>query len=80
MWDQFVTFLNTGRYTFLMTCCHSPGGDTAAFYTTYIQSPEGDSAIALAEFAFSECSCFTFVSFSDIIQTFRYVSVYSLHC
>ena len=36
--------------------------------------------MALAEFAFSECSCFTFVSFSDIIQTFRYVSVYSLHC
>jgi len=30
----------------------------AAFYTTYIESPQGDNATALAEFTLSECSCF----------------------
>ena len=42
MWDQFITFINTGQYTFLR--CYSPGGDAAAalthtaFYTTFIFS------------------------------------------
>ena len=30
MYDQFFTFLNTARYKFLTTYCHSPGVDTAA--------------------------------------------------
>jgi len=47
--------------------CHSLGGDAAAslsdmaFYTTYIQSPQGDNATALAMFVLSGCSCFTFL-------------------
>jgi len=54
---SFFTFLNTGRWAFLMIWCHSPGGDTAAaladiaFYTIYAQSPHGDNATALVEFA-----------------------------
>jgi len=28
--DQFITFLNSGRWAFYTIQCHSPGGDTAA--------------------------------------------------
>jgi len=35
--------------------CHSPGGDTAAFYAMYAHLPQGT---ALAEFTLSECCLF----------------------
>jgi len=51
-----------------MLCCHSPGGNTTAalgdtcttFYTiyTYPHLPQGNSGMALAEFALSECCCY----------------------
>jgi len=48
--------------------CHSSGGDVAvalsdlAFYTTYIQSQQGNNAMALAEFALFGCSWFNFIA------------------
>jgi len=60
MWvyDQFFTFLNTGRCTFYTISCHSPGGNTAAalgdrvFHTIYAHSAQRDTAAALAEFVY----------------------------
>jgi len=35
----------------------SLASEDRAFYTIYRHSPEGDTAVALAEFALAECSC-----------------------
>jgi len=51
------TFLNTGRCDFLTIYCHSLWCDAAEALsdtTTYIQSPQGDSAMDLEEFALSD--------------------------
>ena len=58
----FFAFFNAGRYAIFTICCHSSGGDAAvalsdlAFYMIYIQSPQGNNATALAEFALFGCS------------------------
>jgi len=38
------------------------------FITTYIQSPQGDNATGLAEFALAGCSCYLCVTDTDKLQ------------
>ena len=62
MWEQFFTFLNTGRYNFYEILSLTRGRRCSGLIRhgilydyRPIQSPQGDNATALAKFALSEC-------------------------
>jgi len=62
IYDQFITFLNTGRYAFLTIFLSLTRGRRCSGLTRYAilyshHSPQCDNATALEEFAISECSC-----------------------
>jgi len=62
MQQQLFTFLTLADTIFLTIYCHSLGCDRTrvmlqwSYHMMHIQSPQGDNATALAEFALSEHS------------------------